>query len=819
MTSLALKTLFFKSDLETSFVDLMQFSHYRVFEEGVIECKDGELLAAWSYTGVDYESASDEHLNYISTRLNDIYRGLEKGWSLWTEALRLETTDYPAAEDCLFPDPVSRLIDNERRIAVKEQDAHYETVAFVVLMYRPPAKSTQRFFDALIEDDADIDELSLDEKLLKYFTERTTQFANAMQSIFPMERLKPYTESDDHTYCNFARLLHYCATGIDRFVRVPDPRISLDCLIAGQDFYPSFTPRVGDQYVTVISIEGVQAFTTPAMLAEFDQLPLRYRWSTRFIFMNRVEAVESLARFRRKWNQKVIGFKDQLMQNPNPRIDLDAQRMVLDADEARAETVSGDVNQGYYTSVFVLYSDNPAELDAGAEFFRHTINELGFGARIERPNATAAFLGSIPGNAYTNIAKIPISTANLADLLPVASAWPGEAYAPCPFYPPFSPPLIQAETAGSTPFRLNLHVNDVGHTLIVGPTGSGKSTLLALVAAQFPKYRDAQIIAFDKGLSLYAITAGMGGRHVELGVENAASADGMADCVLMPLRDLENPADVSWATSWVESCLTLQGVNVDYRVRNTISAAVALLRSAPKTSRTITELVQNIQDPALREAMTYYTVDGDAGYMLDGEHESVELTHMTCFEVGELMTMDEAVVLPTLLTLFRRIEQSLDGSPTLIILDEVWLLLENPVFCATIREWLKVLRKSNAAVVMATQSVTDAMTSGIIDVIVESCQTKILLPSAAIAEDTHRPFYQTTLGLNDREIALLSRAVPKKQYYYSSPLGKRLFELNLRPKTLAFVGTSAPADIAALRELKASNPDSWQDAWLKRAIA
>ena len=814
----ALRDLFFKSDSESSYVDLMQFSRYRDFDEGIIECKDGELMAAWTYTGIDYESASDHTMNYLSGRLNDIYRNMEKGWCLWTEAIRMETTDYPAEADCHFPDEISRMIDNERRIAVTEQDAHFETVAFVVLMYRPPSKATQKFFDSMIEDDVEIERLSLDEKLLKYFRERISQFESAMHTLLPMKRQKPYVEADGYTYCNFARLLQYCATGVDRFVRIPDREISLDCLIAGQDFYPSFTPRVGDHYVSVISIEGVQAFTTPAMLAEFDQLPLRYRWSTRFIFMNRVEAVESLAKFRRKWNQKVVGFKDQLMQNPNPRVDLDAQRMVVDADEARAETLSGDVNQGFYTSVFVLYSDNMEQLEEAAEFFKNHINELGFGGRIERPNATAAFLGSIPGNAYTNIAKIPISTANLADLLPVASAWPGEAYAPCPFYKPFSPPLIQAETAGSTPFRLNLHVGDVGHTLIVGPTGTGKSTLLALIAAQFPKYQDAQIFAFDKGLSMYAITVGMGGNHFEIGVEDPDSDEGLAEHVLMPLADLETAADISWACGWVEQCLLLNGVSVDYRVRNKISAAIRLMKNSPPDTRTLTELVQNIQDPTLREAMSFYTIDGDAGYILDGNHETAVFSRVNCFEMGELMSMEKTVILPTILYLFRKIEKSLDGSPTLIILDEVWLLLENDVFRDMIREWLKVLRKANAAVVMATQSVTDAMGSGIIDVIVESCQTRILLPHPTVGEQTHRSFYQDILGMNEREIELLSRAIPKKQYYYSSPLGKRLFELNLRPKTLCFVGTSSPQDVGELKQLMQDNPVDWRDAWLSRAM-
>lgn len=115
---------------------------------------------------------------------------------------------------------------------------------------------------------------------------------------------------------------------------------------------------------------------------------------------------------------------------------------------------------------------------------RRLVQAEGFGARVETLNATDAFLGSLPGNWYANIREPLINTSNLADLVPLNSVWSGNPIAPCPFYPPSSPPLMQV-ASGSTPFRLNLHVDDVGHTLIFGPTGSGKSTLLALIAAQF----------------------------------------------------------------------------------------------------------------------------------------------------------------------------------------------------------------------------------------------------------------------------------------------------------------------------------------------
>ena len=125
------------------------------------------------------------------------------------------------------------------------------------------------------------------------------------------------------------------------------------------------------------------------------------------------------------------------------------------------------------------------------------------------------------------------------------------------------------------------------------------------------------------------------------------------------------------------------------------------------------------------------------GHLLDAEEDGLSLSDFTVFEIEELMNLGEKYALPVLLYLFRRIERSLHGQPAAIILDEAWLMLGHPVFRAKIREWLKVLRKANCLVLMATQSLSDAANSGILDVIVESTATKIFLPNVyARDEDT-----------------------------------------------------------------------------------
>ncbi len=135
--------------------------------------------------------------------------------------------------------------------------------------------------------------------------------------------------------------------------------------------------------------------------------------------------------------------------------------------------------------------------------FPKILENLGFTARVETVNAVEAFLGTIPGHTIENVRRPIMHTLNLAHLMPLTTIWPGLARNPCPFYPQPAPPLTFAATTGATPFRLSLHVGDVGHTLVLGMTGGGKSTLLGLLMAQHYRYAKAQIFAFDKGYSAF----------------------------------------------------------------------------------------------------------------------------------------------------------------------------------------------------------------------------------------------------------------------------------------------------------------------------
>ncbi|MBB3980315.1 type IV secretion system protein VirB4 [Rhizobium azooxidifex] len=792
-----------------SFADLVPYAG--LVDNGVLLLKDGSLMAGWYFAGPDSESATDLEKNDLSRQINAILSRLGSGWMIQVEAIRIPTVEYPSPDQCHFPDPVTRAIDAERRAHFAREQGHFESKHALILTYRPPESKTTALRKYLYADEGSRKKSYADTVLFIFrnaIREIEQYLANTL-SIRRMQTREAAERGGERTarYDELLQFVRFCITGESHPIRLPEVPMYLDWL-ATAELQHGLSPKVDSRFLAVVGIDGLPAESWPGILNSLDLMPLTYRWSSRFIFLDAEEARQKLERTRKKWQQKVRPFFDQLFQTQSRSIDQDAMTMVAETEDAIAQASSQLVAYGYYTPVIVLFEEDRESLQEKAEAIRRLVQAEGFGARVETLNATDAYLGSLPGNWYCNIREPLINTRNLADLVPLNSVWSGNPVAPCPFYPVNAPPLMQV-ASGSTPFRLNLHVDDVGHTLIFGPTGSGKSTLLALIAAQFRRYGSAQIFAFDKGNSLLPLTLGCGGDHYEVGGESDEEGRELAFC---PLADLATDSDRAWATEWIEILVALQGVAISPDHRNAVSRQIGLMANAP--GRSLSDFVSGVQLREIKDALHHYTIDGPMGQLLDAEQDGLKLGAFQCFEIEQLMNMGERHLVPVLTYLFRRIEKRLDGSPSLIVLDEAWLMLGHPVFRNKIREWLKVLRKANCAVVLATQSISDAERSGIIDVLKESCPTKICLPNGAAGEPGTREFYER-IGFNERQIEIVSAAIPKREYYVASPEGRRLFDMSLGPLALSFVGASGKEDLRHIRALKSEHGRSWPVHWLE----
>ena len=497
-----------------------------VIDDGVVLGKDGALMAGWFYRGEDLASATPEEKAGVSAKLNAALAPLGSGWMAHIDGIRLPSQHYPDTSRSCFPDPITRHIEAERRRQFEAEGEHYESAYALILTYLPPSTRQSKLAAAMYDDDGAPSTTKLGSKTLAQFKHHLGEVEAKLSGALRLERLRGHEVEDEwggrHVQDQLLQYLHATLSGRNHPINLPPCPMYLDHVIGGHELWTGITPKIGNQFIAVVALDGFPHESTPGMLDILDQLPLSYRWSTRFIFLDTSEAISHLKAFRRKWQQKVKPFTDQIFRTNKGVVDMDALSMVADTEDAVAEAASQLVSYGYYTPVIVLMDPDRALLEDSARFvFKELSNQMGFSCRVETINTVEAWLGSLPGHSAPNIRRPLLHTLNLADLLPLASIWPGRDTNPCPFYPPESPPLLHANTQGSTPFRLNLHVGDVGHTMIFGPTGAGKSTLLGLLAAQFRRYRGATVFCFDKGKSMYPLTQAVGGSHFDVAGDSA----------------------------------------------------------------------------------------------------------------------------------------------------------------------------------------------------------------------------------------------------------------------------------------------------------
>jgi type IV secretion system protein TrbE len=789
------------------FADLLNYA--AVVDDGVIVGKNGAFMAAWIYQGDDNASSTEVQRELVSLRINQALSGLGNGWMVHVDAVRRPAPNYMERGRSHFPDPVSQAVDEERRRLFESLGTMYEGYFVLTATYFPPLLAQKKFVEMMFDDDAVApNQTARTHGLIAHFKRECLSIESRLSSAVKLSRLRAQKVGNEDgssvTHDEFLRWLQFCTTGLNHPVMLPSQPMYLDALIGGQEMWGGVVPKIGRKFVQVVAIEGFPLESTPGFLTALGEQACEYRWSSRFIFMDPHEAVAHLDKFRKKWKQKIRGFFDQVFNTNSGSVDQDAMSMVADAEAAIAEVNSGLVAQGYYTSVVVLMDEDRDQLEAAARSVEKAINRLGFAARIETINTLDAFLGSLPGHGVENVRRPLMNTLNLADLLPTSTIWTGTNHAPCPMYPPQTPPLMHCVTHGATPFRFNLHIRDLGHALMFGPTRAGKSTHLGLIALQFLRYEGMSVYAFDKGMSMYPTTKAVGGNHFCVAADDST----LAFC---PLQFLETKGDRAWAMEWMDTILALNGVPTTPAQRNEIGNAIMSMHESG--ARTLSEFVLTIQDEAIRAAIKQYTVDGMMGHLLDAEHDGLALSKFTTFEIEALMGLGEKFALPVLLYLFRRIERSLQGQPAVIILDEAWIMLGHPVFRDKIREWLKAFAKKNCLVLLATQGLTDAANSGILDVMVESTATKIFLPNVYARDEDTSALYRR-MGLNPRQIDILATAIPKQQYYCVSEAGCRLYDLALGPLALAFVGATDKESIAAIQGLEAKFGDAWVHEWL-----
>ncbi len=760
---------------------------------GVVLSKDGSFQRTARFRGPDLDSATQSELVATTARLNNALRRLGTGWAMFVEAERCPAASYPHSD---FPEPLSWLVDEERRAAFEEGGSHFESSYHLTLQYLPPEESRARAAKLIYENTstAGVD-----------WRERLTAFIAETERIFDLLAgvMPEIGWLDDGETLSY---LHTTVSTRRHRVGVPEVPFHLDLLLTDVPLLGGLAPMLGDEHLRVTTLRGFPTSTWPGILDDLNRLGFAYRWSTRFVCLDKDEAEGELGRLRRQWFAKrksvLALLRETLFQQESPLLNTDASNKAADADAALQALGSDQVAFGDLTSTVTVLDADADLADEKLRRVERVIQGRGFVTIAESLNSVEAWLSSIPGNAYANVRQPVVSTLNLAHLMPLSAVWAGpERNAHLD-----GPPLIVTRTEGATPFRLVTHVGDVGHTLVVGPTGMGKSVLLATLAMQFRRYKGSRIFAFDMGRSMRATVLGLGGEHYDLGGNGAIA--------FQPLARVNEEGCRSRAAEWVEGRLLQEGVAIGPNEKVAIWSALGSLAGAPVEQRTLTGLSLLLQSNTLRQALAPYVLGGAHGKLLDSDLDYLSTADVQCFEMEELMP-SKAAVLAVLGYLFARLEERFDGAPTLLILDESWLFLDDPIFSARIRQWLKTLRKKNVSVIFATQSLADIKDSSIAPAIIESCASRIFLPNSQATEPQIRSIYEG-FGLNARQIEIVANAQPKRDYYYQSRAGNRLFDLDLGPVALAFAGASSPQDQQAIDQmLRDAGLPGFVGAWLR----
>lgn len=733
---------------------------------GLYRTKDGGFLRLFSFRGRDPKGQSEAVFNAGYELLNAQLRRYADGWAFWFEAQRRR---LPAPACGEFTSPAARLFDLER-LAPYAEGRIFETSRYFSVLWRPPSAIEQGVGSMLFgggpvaEDQDDVDRAR--------FIEETDALAAALRGA--LGYVHPLSAVEGDTY------LHSTISTHRHPVRLGDRRC-IDAKLADSDFIGGRHARLDDAHVRILVTDDYPPETDNAILHELGSLGLEYRYVVRWLPASNEAAKRhktgvlnvALTSTKSMFAHVVERLTGCETRNDDP----DA---TMDADEAHAamyEPRLSGVRDGDITITVVTWDTDEAAVERAKDEIAAVFRDAGFVMRFETYHAVEAFLGSHPGNPYMNVRRDFMASRNCAHVAPLDAPWPGSET---------EEPLIWA-SLGSHPFRLSLRSGRVNHAFVLGETGGGKSVLLGALAMQWQRNPNARVILFDKGRSARIATLCCGGEHIDIG------GGAMA---FQPLADVDQPKHRVRALQWLKETIADQGAEIGPDLDGSLAWALDMLGALPPPMRTLTKFRALLPPGSAKNALHAFTRDGAFGGLLDADRKPDLSAAFVTLEMAEMMEPEmRPALVPTLTHVFQLIEDMLDGSPTLLVLDECWRFLLDKTFAPRITQWLKELRKRNAGVILATQALVDFTGSPLASAIVQSCKTRIFTPDPR-ANEAEQARHWEAIAMNADKRGVIASAVPARDYIIDQDGNFGVFSLDLRELGLALIASNDPLDHA-----------------------
>ena len=757
---------------------------------GVVLCKDGSLLGGWVVQGIDTESLDPDAVQALRGQIAAGLSHLGDAHTLWTVWHR-----RPWVPETLLADTGGTALDvlaDETNEIFAARDLVWTDSLRMFLVWSPE-EATQAGLSARVAA----------------FEAACEGVESWIDPVLGLRRIDapgsagPETEYSADIVQDLAALL-----GQDRAA----PRIDSTTLPVGLDALLAPAVRQGrvggplhvdGRRLAVMTLAGEREVYRPAPLEPIQNLALPLIWISRYRALSPRSALAETMWKRRTWNQAAANLASNIEGSGHGDRSRFADRMSAATEDTRESIETGADGYGHWLSVLLCYAtDRPETPDAALRALREQVQMSGFTLVDERAGAVPALLAALPGHATATPRETMVRAQVAADLMPVRGLWPGSRICPSPLLPANTPALLPALTRAGELHHFNLHHGDVGHTLVFGPTGTGKSVLLGHLAAAWLRYPEAQVIVFDRGRSMRYATAALGGVFLEPGIGGASG--------IAPLSRIGTLGQ-AWALEWLSEMVRLDtGTRPDPDHRQALSSALGLL---DETSASLTALAEQVQDRLLRQVLQGW-ISGPRAGAFDSAGTDIagglDAAPLTVFETRPLFEAGTAVSVLALDYIFAEVAARFDGRPTLVVIDEAWFFLAHDIFVERIRYWLKEGRKMNVAVVMATQSVSDAARSTIIADLLESCPTRLYLASPTATTLVNAPKY-CAVGLDPTEIATVAGLRPKREMLMVQDQVRRVLAFPLAGTGLSLLGRTAATDSARAAQRAADTPDFWKE--------
>jgi type IV secretion system protein VirB4 len=488
--------------------------------------------------------------------------------------------------------------------------------------------------------------------------------------------------------------------------------------------------------------------------------------------------------------------------------DDEALSLRRDLVQAKDDVAAGRAVFGEHHVTVMVRGREFEELDSAVADIQAAMTEIGVIAVRESVALEPSFWAQFPGNGSYIPRKALVSSANFAGLASFHNHPVGRAD-----NNHWGPAVTVLETTAASPYYFNFHKGDLGNFLVIGPSGSGKTVVLNFLIAQCERFQP-RVVFFDKDRGAEIFLRAMGGRYdlIRPGVRTGFN----------PLQLPDTPGNRRFLQQWTAKLVTSNGEALSAEDSATISTAVSANYDQDASFRRLRyfrELFLGGRRPApgdLASRLNPWIGEGDRAWLFDNEADRLNMDErIVGFDMTHLLD-DPVLRTPAMMYLFHRVEERLNGTPAIIVVDEGWKALDDDVFVARIRDWEKTIRKRNGIVGFATQSTGDALESRIASAVIEQSATQIFLPNAKAQEHEYRKGF----GLSGHEFDLI-RTLPdtSRTFLVKHGLDSVVVRLNLNGhRDLLTVLSGRERTVRMLDEIRAEVGDD-PAAWMPRLVA